>query len=471
MNEESDGTPQDYNSHWSKWHSGHPGSEWHLTYDDVRNLLRPILQSLLERPVTEGGNPPGVLDLGCGTSSFSLQLLEEYPQASLMLVDVSEFLIAQLKDLHAKNPRVSCVLGDCRTSEAFAVPKGSMAVVVDKGTVDAIHDAPEKVQMLESAASLLQPDGILISISFATAAQVLLLRRVAAKLQLKLALLIVQAQKEIRLLSLLGRSWDTSIVDSLGDQELTKRELDKLLYTGPLRSEQFVAFDNKQLAMSIMVEQEVKKQRLGEDSTGCVVWPSAHSMCAHLCAHPELVRGKRVVELGAGTGLVGLVCGALGASEVVLTDLLPGVELLQKNVALNSAALGETPIKVAELRWGKEAAKKVMPSGCDGCDVVIGCEVIYQHDDETAQALVEAMRFLVREDGICLMAYEFRDGLMQDAVFFDCANEVFEVSGESLVQYGFGLSSEDGDDRMLYTYHLKKTQQRLPGEKKRFWSS
>ena len=24
---------------------------------------------------------------------------------------------------------------------------------------------------------------------------------------------------------------------------------------------------------------------------------------------------------------------------------------------------------------------------------------------------------------------------------------------------------------MLYTYHLKKTQQRLPGEKKRFWSS
>jgi len=100
-----------------------------------------------------------------------------------------------------------------------------MAVVVDKGTVDAIHDAPEKVQMLESAASLLQPDGILISVSFATAAQVLLLRRVAAKLQLKLALLIVQAQKEIRLLSLLGRSWDTSIIDSLGDQELTKREL------------------------------------------------------------------------------------------------------------------------------------------------------------------------------------------------------------------------------------------------------
>lgn len=48
-----------------------------------------------------------------------------------------------------------------------------------------------------------------------------------------------------------------------------------------------------------------------------------------------------------------------------------------------------------------------------------------------------------------------------------------QVSGKSLVQYGFGLSAEatytpatnffatgamfqDGDDRILYTYHLKK---------------
>ena len=116
----------------------------------------------------------------------------------------------------ASSAEVSCVLGDCRTSEvtsriqllldlvaSFAIclfcqafSAGSMAVVVDKvpldapaameslcveGTVDAIHDAPEKagrrledtpsctrkslavhkhqVQMLESAISLLQPDG------------------------------------------------------------------------------------------------------------------------------------------------------------------------------------------------------------------------------------------------------------------------------------------------------------------------
>ena len=441
---------EDYNSHWSKWHAEHPGSEWHLTYDDVRGLLRPLLEPLL---VTEGGTSSQILDLGCGTSSFSLQLLEDYPKATLILVDVSEFLIAQLKEVHHENPRVACVLGDCRTPEVCKASQGSIAVVVDKGTVDAIHDRSEKAEMLKSATSFLQADGILISISFATAAQVLLLREVAMELQLKVAFQIVQAEKEIRLISFLARSWDDCLIDSLGDQKLTKRQLDRLLYRGPLRGEQFVVFDHQNPAVSITVEQEVKKQRLGEDSTGCVVWPSAHSMCAHLCAHPDLVRGKRVVELGAGTGLVGLVCAALGASEVVLTDLSQGLELLQKNLDFNASSLGEASIRVAELRWGKEAAQKVMPNGCD---VVIGCEVIYQHDDETSLALVEAMQYLAGKDGICLMAYEFRDGLMQDAVFFDCANEVFEVTGESLVPYGFGLSiEEDDDDRMLYTYQAK----------------
>ncbi|CAE6934432.1 EEF1AKMT3, partial [Symbiodinium sp. KB8] len=312
---------------------------------------------------------------------------------------------------------------------------------------------------------------IIVSISFATATQasaparreehvqssnassqwseVLLLRRFAEDLGLRLLQRTVKVRGEVRLVSLLG-GWDAADADD----ELTRQELDKLLYSSPLRSEPRVVFQNPALAAPITVEQEVEKDRSGEDSTGCIVWPSAHSMCAHLCAHPELVRGKRVVELGAGTGLVGLVCAALGASEVVLTDLSQGLPLLKRNVQLNLGALcdGGHSTSVAELKWGREASVQVAPTGCD---IVIGCEVIYQHDDETAVALVETMRHLAGKDGFCLMAYEFRDGLMQDAVFFDAANDVFEVSAESLAHYGFGLSAQDSDDRLLYTYRAK----------------
>lgn len=104
------------------------------------------------------------------------------------------------------------------------------------------------------------------------------------------------------------------------------------------------------------------------------------------------MRGKRVVELGAGTGLVGLVCAALGAS-VLLTDLAQGLPLLQRNLRRNGG-----DVKAKELRWGLEAAAAAMPQGCD---VVIGCEVIYQHDDETAAALVDTMQYLAaQEQGI-----------------------------------------------------------------------
>ena len=149
-----------------------------------------------------------------------------------------------------------------------------------------------------------------------------------------------------------------------------------------------MSFQHPALPHVITVEQEVSKRRLGEDSTGCVVWPSAHSMCAHLCAHPELVRGKQVVELGAGTGLVGLVCAALGAT-VLLTDLAQGLPLLERNMRRNGG-----DVKAKELRWGLEAAA----AATDRCDVVIGCEVIYQHDEETAAALVDTMQHLAAQE-------------------------------------------------------------------------
>lgn len=63
--------------------------------------------------------------------------------------------------------------------------------------------------------------------------------------------------------------------------------------------------------------------------------------------------GKRCVELGAGTGLVGLCAASLGA-HVIITDQQEHLQLMQQNAEANKplARVARGFVKAAELNWG-----------------------------------------------------------------------------------------------------------------------
>ena len=66
---------------------------------------------------------------------------------------------------------------------------------------------------------------------------------------------------------------------------------------------------------------EADEGKPGGVHTGTVTWSGGRALAGYLSENAHLVRGKRVVEIGAGCGLVSLTCCALGADAVLATDV------------------------------------------------------------------------------------------------------------------------------------------------------
>jgi SAM-dependent methyltransferase len=115
-------------------------------------------------------------------------------------------------------------------------------------------------------------------------------------------------------------------------------------------------------------------------------------MATYLCDHPEVVRGKSVVELGAGPALPGVVAARLGAERVVLTDLPTELELPATNAEANGVAGVAT---AAACPWGDAAAAETLGT----FDVVICSDVLYGHRADVARALAVTMRALCKDPG------------------------------------------------------------------------
>ncbi|CAK9108411.1 Protein N-lysine methyltransferase METTL21A (HSPA lysine methyltransferase) (HSPA-KMT) (Hepatocellular carcinoma-associated antigen 557b) (Methyltransferase-like protein 21A), partial [Durusdinium trenchii] len=75
--------------------------------------------------------------------------------------------------------------------------------------------------------------------------------------------------------------------------------------------------------------------------TGSSIWDGAVALAKVLEVQPFLVRGRQVLELGAGRGLAGLAAWGLGAELVILTDLAYTLEAMERARQLTFTAAGD----------------------------------------------------------------------------------------------------------------------------------
>lgn len=96
----------------------------------------------------------------------------------------------------------------------------------------------------------------------------------------------------------------------------------------------------------------------------------AHSGFPFCDSHGSDMSGRRVLELGSGTGVLGL-CLARGGASVTLTDRFDVLALLRASVALNADLAAR--VAVRELSWGEAEAGE--PVG--ELDWIVASEVVY----------------------------------------------------------------------------------------------
>ncbi|XP_043107477.1 EEF1A lysine methyltransferase 3-like [Puntigrus tetrazona] len=139
--------------------------------------------------------------------------------------------------------------------------------------------------------------------------------------------------------------------------------------------------------------------RLGVSAS---VWDSALHLCQYFESESLDLRGTRVIELGGGTGLVGIVAARLGA-HVTITDLPSAVSQIERNIAGNVPLSGwpSGAPAVSALSWGLDHRRF-----SSGWDFVLGADIVYL--PESFPLLVDTLAHLSRDGAVVFLASAMR---------------------------------------------------------------
>uniref|UniRef100_A0ACD5V6X5 Uncharacterized protein n=1 Tax=Avena sativa TaxID=4498 RepID=A0ACD5V6X5_AVESA len=107
-----------------------------------------------------------------------------------------------------------------------------------------------------------------------------------------------------------------------------------------------------------------------EEDYGMFVWPCSIILAEYVWQQRSRFSSSKVVELGAGTSLPGLVAAKVGA-DVTLTDIAQNTEVL--NNIRQVCSLNNANCKVVGLTWGEwdEPVFDLHP------DIILGADVLY----------------------------------------------------------------------------------------------
>ncbi|KCV70173.1 hypothetical protein H696_03632 [Fonticula alba] len=165
------------------------------------------------------------------------------------------------------------------------------------------------------------------------------------------------------------------------------------------------------------------------------LWNAGVFLAHHFDAHPELVRGKTVLELGAAAALPSFAAATQGAALSVATDYpeKPLIDMITNNAEKNlPAAVANGSLVVQGYLWGADPQPLLdrLPEGKTRFDLLVLADLLFNHSEH--HAMLRSVQNTMAEDGQAIVIFSSHRPWKADADlnFFNLAKEApyhFEV--------------------------------------------
>ena len=118
-------------------------------------------------------------------------------------------------------------------------------------------------------------------------------------------------------------------------------------------------------------------------TTGLRTWEAALHLGQYLCLNPGIVKKRRVLELGAGTGYLATLCAKhLGSTQVIASDGSKDiVNFLPENFVLNGLQ-DSTILSAVNIEWGHDiiGTEELEWNTGRAIDITLGADITYERN-------------------------------------------------------------------------------------------
>lgn len=151
-----------------------------------------------------------------------------------------------------------------------------------------------------------------------------------------------------------------------------------------------------------------------KEGCGGQLWPAGMTLAKYMLKYHQDLRGKSVLEIGAGGGLVGLAiasgCLITDGEKLLVTDQIAMLSLMETNIALNAL---ESKVRALVYDWGAdmpaEVASQLSTKGSQDRafpDVVLAADCVYF--EPAFPLLLQTLADLIGPSTVCHFCFKKR---------------------------------------------------------------